>query len=231
MTILAFLISVTSNIGYPVMFLMVMAESSGVPIPGETALLVAAFLASSGKLQIEFVIPLAAAAAIVGDNIGYLIGRKGGRWLLERPGASPVSATRCSRPESRSSTSTVPRPCSSAAGCWACACGRHGWPARRRCPGGSFSSGMRSAASAGPPRSDWSPTSSVTAPRTRSPPSASSAWWRRRSRSPAGCCCIAAIDAPAGHGRRARGRRAGPAPRRTLPTQPRTVRGGAPGAA
>jgi membrane protein DedA with SNARE-associated domain len=85
-TILAFLISVTSNIGYPVMFLMVMAESSGVPIPGETALLVAAFLASSGKLQIEFVIPLAAAAAIVGDNTGYLIGRKGGRWLLERPG-------------------------------------------------------------------------------------------------------------------------------------------------
>jgi membrane protein DedA with SNARE-associated domain len=85
-TILAFLISVNSNIGYPVMFLMVMAETSGVPIPGETALLVAAFLASSGKLQIEFVIPLAAAAAIVGDNLGYLIGRKGGRWLLERPG-------------------------------------------------------------------------------------------------------------------------------------------------
>jgi membrane protein DedA with SNARE-associated domain len=85
-TILAFLISVNSNIGYPVLFLLVMAESSGIPIPGETALLVAAFLASSGKLQIEFVIALAATAAIVGDNIGYLIGRKGGRWLLERPG-------------------------------------------------------------------------------------------------------------------------------------------------
>ena len=44
-------------------------------------------LASGGTLQIEVVIALAAAAAIVGDNIGYLIGRKGGRWLLERPGA------------------------------------------------------------------------------------------------------------------------------------------------
>ena len=56
------------------------------PIPGETALITAAVLASGGKLKIELVIPLAAAAAIVGDNIGYLIGRKGGRWLLERPG-------------------------------------------------------------------------------------------------------------------------------------------------
>ena len=72
--------------GYPLLFLAVMAESSGVPIPGETALITAAVLASAGKLQIELVIPIAALGAIVGDNIGYLIGRKGGRWLLERPG-------------------------------------------------------------------------------------------------------------------------------------------------
>ncbi|HWY17784.1 MAG TPA: DedA family protein [Solirubrobacteraceae bacterium] len=72
--------------GYPLLFLAVMAESSGVPIPGETALITAAVLASQGKLQIELVIPIAAAGAIVGDNIGYMIGRKGGRWLLERPG-------------------------------------------------------------------------------------------------------------------------------------------------
>jgi membrane protein DedA with SNARE-associated domain len=72
--------------GYPLLFLMVMAESSGVPIPGETALITAAVLASTGKLQIELVIPIAALGAIVGDNIGYVIGRKGGRWILERPG-------------------------------------------------------------------------------------------------------------------------------------------------
>ena len=72
--------------GYPILFLLVMAESGGVPLPGETALIVGAVLASQGKLQIELVIALAALAAIVGDNIGYLIGRKGGRWLLERPG-------------------------------------------------------------------------------------------------------------------------------------------------
>ena len=73
--------------GYPLLFVLVMSESSGVPIPGETALIAAAVLASQGKLSIAAVIPLAAAGAIVGDNIGYVIGRKGGRWLLERPGA------------------------------------------------------------------------------------------------------------------------------------------------
>ncbi len=72
--------------GYPLLFLAVMAESSGVPVPGETGLITAAILASRGKLQIELVIALAALGAIVGDNIGYLIGRKGGRWALERPG-------------------------------------------------------------------------------------------------------------------------------------------------
>src|SRR5271166_4324956 len=72
--------------GYPLLFLVVMGESSGVPIPGETGLIAAAVLASQGKLKIELVIALAAAGAIVGDNIGYLIGRKGGRWVLERPG-------------------------------------------------------------------------------------------------------------------------------------------------
>jgi membrane-associated protein len=86
MTTLASLTSVAQHAGYPVMFLLIMAESSGVPLPGETALIAAAALASQGKLQIELVIPLAALAAIIGDNIGYLIGRKGGRWLLERPG-------------------------------------------------------------------------------------------------------------------------------------------------
>jgi len=87
--VLASLINVNQlvqDFGYPLLLLAVMAESSGVPIPGETALIAAAVLASQGKLQIEFVIPLAAVGAIVGDNIGYQIGRHGGRWLLERPG-------------------------------------------------------------------------------------------------------------------------------------------------
>ncbi len=83
---LASIIDVAQNVGYPALVLLVMAESGGLPLPGETALITAALLASNGRLEIVIVIVLAALAAIVGDNIGYLIGRRGGRWLLERPG-------------------------------------------------------------------------------------------------------------------------------------------------
>jgi membrane-associated protein len=72
--------------GYLALFVLVMAESGGVPLPGETALITAAILASQGKLEIEFVIVVAALAAIIGDNLGYLISRKVGRTLLERRG-------------------------------------------------------------------------------------------------------------------------------------------------
>jgi membrane protein DedA with SNARE-associated domain len=82
---LASLIDV-SHTGYLVLLLLVMAESGGVPVPGETALITGGILASQGKLQIELVIVVAASAAIIGDNLGYQVGRKGGRWLLERPG-------------------------------------------------------------------------------------------------------------------------------------------------
>lgn len=72
--------------GYPLVFALVMAESGGVPVPGETALIAGAVFASQGRLSLPIVIATAAAAAIVGDNLGYLIGQRGGRWLLQRPG-------------------------------------------------------------------------------------------------------------------------------------------------
>jgi len=87
---LAFIVNVehlVETAGYPLLFLIVMGESSGLPIPGETGLITAGVLASRGNLAIVPVILLAAAGAIVGDNLGYVIGRKGGRWVLERPGA------------------------------------------------------------------------------------------------------------------------------------------------
>jgi membrane protein DedA with SNARE-associated domain len=61
-------------------------EASGVPLPGETALITSAVLASQGELAIELVIPIAAASAIVGDNVGYVLGSRFGRRVLERPG-------------------------------------------------------------------------------------------------------------------------------------------------
>jgi membrane protein DedA with SNARE-associated domain len=74
------------DVGYPALFGLVMAESGGAPVPGETALIAAGALAGQGHLDIALVIALAATAAIVGDNVGYLIGRHGGRRLLTRPG-------------------------------------------------------------------------------------------------------------------------------------------------
>ncbi len=58
----------------------------GVPAPGETALVLGAVLASEGKLQIWLVIVIGCASAIIGDNIGYLLGRLIGREVLEAPG-------------------------------------------------------------------------------------------------------------------------------------------------
>ncbi len=66
------------------LFLLIGIESAGIPLPGETALVASGVLASQGKLNIVAVIAVAAAAAILGDNAGYWIGRRGGRKLLER---------------------------------------------------------------------------------------------------------------------------------------------------
>jgi membrane protein DedA with SNARE-associated domain len=83
--VLAALVNV-SHVGLPLLFALIAVESMGVPLPGETALFAASILASDGKFSIEAVIVIAATAAIVGDNFGYLIGRKAGRRLLEAPG-------------------------------------------------------------------------------------------------------------------------------------------------
>ena len=76
--------SLVHHYGLFILFLLVAAESSGVPLPGETALIAAAVLAGRGDLDIAAVIAVAAAAAIVGDNVGYWLGRLGGRKLLTR---------------------------------------------------------------------------------------------------------------------------------------------------
>lgn len=72
--------------GYAVLFVLVGAESMGVPLPGEAALLTAAALAATGQLRIAVVVVVAAAGAILGDNGGYWIGRKGGLPLVRRYG-------------------------------------------------------------------------------------------------------------------------------------------------
>lgn len=62
-----------------------LAENAGVPLPGETILIYASFLAyQHGHLHLQWVIVVGIVAATMGDNIGYFIGRRGGRSLLER---------------------------------------------------------------------------------------------------------------------------------------------------
>lgn len=76
-----------STLGYPAVALFVMIESSGIPFPGETMLLLASFYAAvDQRLQIPIVIACAALGAIIGDNVGYLVGRTGGYALVQRFG-------------------------------------------------------------------------------------------------------------------------------------------------
>lgn len=76
-----------ANYGYWAIALLVGAESIGVPLPGETILIVAAIYAGhTHRLSVWAVFAVAAAAAIIGDNIGFWIGDKGGYRLLRRYG-------------------------------------------------------------------------------------------------------------------------------------------------
>ena len=84
--VLASFLDVAETIGYPLVFLLIAIETMGIPVPGETALITAAIVASRGRLDIEVVIAVAAAAAILGDNVGFAIGRKLGRRVLTAPG-------------------------------------------------------------------------------------------------------------------------------------------------
>jgi membrane protein DedA with SNARE-associated domain len=79
--LLAGIFGVSSSLGY-VLPAIIGLESMGIPSPGETALVLAAILASQGKLQIWLVLVIGIASAILGDNVGYLLGRRFGRDLV-----------------------------------------------------------------------------------------------------------------------------------------------------
>jgi membrane protein DedA with SNARE-associated domain len=81
----AAIFGISNSLGY-LLPAIIGLESMGIPSPGETALVAAAVLASQGKLQIWLVILIGCASAIVGDNIGYFLGRKLGREVLEAKG-------------------------------------------------------------------------------------------------------------------------------------------------
>jgi membrane protein DedA with SNARE-associated domain/membrane-associated phospholipid phosphatase len=86
MEILDFLVELIDQYGYIIVTLAILLESVGIPMPGETALVVAAAFAGAGHLNIALVITCAAVGAIVGDAGGYWVGRRLGRPFLETHG-------------------------------------------------------------------------------------------------------------------------------------------------
>jgi len=80
-----FLRTFIADYGYWAIALALLCENAGLPVPGETTLLLASFLAySEHKLHLGWIILVATCAATIGDNLGYAIGSYGGRPLLER---------------------------------------------------------------------------------------------------------------------------------------------------
>lgn len=84
--VLAALAPLLDQYGYLAIGGLVLLEDFGIPVPGETVLIAGAVYAGAGRLNIVAVGLIALAAAIIGDNIGYLIGRLGGRALVLRYG-------------------------------------------------------------------------------------------------------------------------------------------------
>src|SRR5437773_7923707 len=80
------LLDLFARYGYGVVFVGVFLENAGLPVPGETALLAGAAMAKFGRLSLFWVIVIAVAGATFGDNLGFFIGRHGGRALAERHG-------------------------------------------------------------------------------------------------------------------------------------------------
>ncbi|HJU29538.1 MAG TPA: DedA family protein [Candidatus Binataceae bacterium] len=82
-----------STWGYLGVFIFVFIGNLGIPVPEETVLLVAGFLAGRGDLDLRTLYAVGIASAVVGDCCGFLFGRTGGQRLLERL-ASRFSAVR-----------------------------------------------------------------------------------------------------------------------------------------
>lgn len=81
------IVDLFARYGYAVVFLGVFLENTGLPVPGETMLLAGAALSHYGRLKLQWVVLTAIGGAILGDNLGFFIGRRYGRGLVERYGS------------------------------------------------------------------------------------------------------------------------------------------------
>ena len=94
------ILSLIGQYGYLVVFFGVMLESSGVPLPGETILIASGVLVEQGYLDLGNVIVFGILGAVIGDQLGYWVGRKGGRPFVVRWGRyALITPKRLSRAE------------------------------------------------------------------------------------------------------------------------------------
>ncbi len=70
--------------GYTAVFVLVILGNAGLPVPEETVLLLAGYLVWRGELQLPMVLAVGFASAVLGDNIGYWLGRRFGKGALKR---------------------------------------------------------------------------------------------------------------------------------------------------
>ena len=80
--LIASLIEIPANVGYAAVFALIAVETMGIPVPAETALIAAALLAHDHQMDVATLTIVAATAAILGDNVGFAIGRRYGRRLF-----------------------------------------------------------------------------------------------------------------------------------------------------
>ncbi|MFI9162024.1 DedA family protein [Kitasatospora aureofaciens] len=83
---LAGLAPLLDRYGYLAVALLVLLDNCGIPVPGQTVLVLASVYAGTGHLDFAAVLLIAAAAATLGNSLGYLIGRTGGRAFVHRWG-------------------------------------------------------------------------------------------------------------------------------------------------
>ena len=80
------IVDLFARYGYATVFFGVFLENTGLPVPGETMVLAGGALSHFGHLSLGWVMASAMSGAVLGDNLGFFIGRRGGRRFLERHG-------------------------------------------------------------------------------------------------------------------------------------------------
>lgn len=88
---------ILDHYGYLAVFGAILVEGFGIPAPGQTMLMAGAILAARGELSITPVLALAFLAGVLGNSLGYLLGRLGGRLLLSKVGISEAPVQKVER--------------------------------------------------------------------------------------------------------------------------------------